>query len=89
MIETILLLALCLIVGVIALGVCAYLAMSGLLFTLGGLFLALISLTIGGLFILNIVWSVYSGELRQTLDHHRKTPASSELPGNPPGEIPQ
>lgn len=88
MLETILLLVICLIVGLIALAVCAYLAMSGLLFSVGGLFFALISLTIGGIFILNVVWSIYTGELKQILEHSRKKPASSELSGNPPVETP-
>lgn len=87
MFETILLLAFCLLIGLIALAVCVYLAMSGLLFTVGGLFLALISLTIGGLFILNVVWSIYTGELRHVLDHLRKRPASSESSSNPPTEV--
>lgn len=86
MLETILLLVLCLIAGLIALAVCVYLAMSGLLFSVGGLFLALISLTIGGIFILTVVWSIYTGELKQMLEHSRKKQASSELPGNPPTE---
>ncbi|MHB8653091.1 MAG: hypothetical protein ACYDA9_04340 [Terriglobia bacterium] len=86
MFETILLLVFCLIAGLIALAVCVYLAMSGLLFSVGGLFFALISLTIGGIFILNVVWSIYTGELKQMLEHIRKKPAPSEMPGNPPTE---
>ena len=86
MLETILLLAFCLIAGLIALAVCVYLAMSGLLFSVGGLFFALISLTIGGVFILNVVWSIYTGELKEMLEHSRKKPASGESPGNPPSE---
>jgi len=86
MLETILLLVFCLIAGLIALAVCVYLAMSGLLFSVGGLFLALISLTIGGIFILNVVWSIYTGELKQMLERMRKKPASSESSGNPPTE---
>jgi len=86
MLETILLLVFCLIAGLIALAVCVYLAMSGLLFSVGGLFFALICLTIGGIFILNVVWSIYTGELKQMLEHMRKKPASSESSGNPPTE---
>ena len=86
MLETILLLAFCIIMGLIALGVCAYLAVSGLLFTLDGLLLVLICLTIGGIFVLNVAWSIYTGELKKVLEHLRKKPASSEPTSNPTGE---
>ena len=83
MLETILLFSFCLLAGLIALGVCAYLAVTGALFTLDGISLALIALTIGGVFVLNVVWSIYSGELRQMLDHLRKKPTSNEPSGGP------
>jgi len=86
MLETILLLAFCLIIGLIALAVCAYLAVSGQLFTLDGLLLLIICLTIGGIFVLNVVWSVYTGELKKVLEHLRKKPASSEPTSSPSGE---
>jgi hypothetical protein len=89
MFETILLLAFCLLVGLIALAVCAYLAVSGLLFTLDGLLLVIICLTIGGICVLNVVWSFYTGELKQVLEHLRKKPASTELSGNPPAKVSQ
>ena len=87
MLETILLLAFCLFVGLIALAVCVYLAVSGLLFTMDGLLLVIICLTIGGIFVLNVVWSIYTGDLRQVLDHLRKKPTSSELSSNPSTEV--
>lgn len=86
MLETILLLAFCLIIGLIALAVCAYLAVSGQLFTLDGLLLLIICLTIGGIFVLNVVWSVYTGELKKVLEHLRKKPAQSEPTSSPSGE---
>jgi hypothetical protein len=83
MIDVILLFAFCLFMGLMALGVCAYLAISGQLFTLDGLVLALIALSIGGLFMLNVIWSIRTGELQQMLDHLRKKPASNEPSTNP------
>lgn len=72
MLESLLLLAFCLFVGLIALGVCVYVAAAGLLFTLDGLLLIIISLTIGGIFVLNVAWSAYTGELKQLLGQVRK-----------------
>jgi hypothetical protein len=86
MFESILLLAFCLLVGLISLAVVGYLAISGQLFTLDGLVLALTSLTIGGVFVLNVGWSIYTGELKKMLEHIRKKPASSEPSGNPPDD---
>ena len=82
MIEALILFSFCLLVGLIALGACVYLAISGSLFTLDGLSLALIALSIGGLFMFNVVWSAYTGELRAMLDHVRKKPAASGPSGS-------
>lgn len=89
MFESVLLLAFCLIVGLIAVAVCAYLLVSGQLLTLDGLVLALTSLTIGGIFVLNVGWSVYTGELKKILEHLRKKPASSTPSNKPAGEAPR
>jgi len=72
MLETLVLLAFCLLVGLIALAICAYLLFTGFLFTLDGLSVALISLTIGGIFMANVGWSAYKGELKQLLAQRRK-----------------
>jgi hypothetical protein len=72
MLESLLLFAACLLIGLIALAVCVYLAVTGALFTMDGMVVALIALTIGGVFVLNVVWSVWTGELRQILDRLRK-----------------
>jgi hypothetical protein len=84
MLDAILLLAFCLLVGLIALAVCVYLAVSGALFTLDGLSLVLICLSIAGLFLLNVAWSFYTGELKQLLDRPQKPPASGESSGHTP-----
>ncbi len=86
MLETILLFGFCLLAGLIALAVCVYLAVSRLLFTLDGLLLAMISATIGGIFVLNVVWSIYTGELKQMLEQIRKKPASDASSSSPSGE---
>lgn len=87
--EILLLFSFCVLVAVVALAVSVYLAVSGLLFTLDGLVLLLIALTIGGLFGLNVVWSVRRGEMRQLLDHARKNPASNESSAISSGDGPR
>jgi hypothetical protein len=87
MLETLLLFGFCLLVGLASLAVCAYLAATHLLFTLDGIVLAIISLTIGGVFVLNVGWSVYTGELKRLMAHNEKKPASTEPPGNPSGQV--
>jgi len=82
--DAILLLAFCLLIGLIALAVCVYLAVSGALLTLDGLSLVLICLSIGGLFLLNVVWSVYTGEFKQLLARSHKQPPSGEQSGKTP-----
>lgn len=86
MFESLFLLGFCMIVGLIAVAVCGYLAISHLLFTLDGLLLALICATIGGIFVLNVGWSVYTGELKRILAQTHKKPASSETSDKPAGE---
>lgn len=86
MFESLFLLGFCMIVGLAAMAVCGYLAISRLLFTLDGLLLAMICATIGGLFLLMVVWSFYTGELKRILEQTRKKPASSETSDKPAGE---
>lgn len=86
MLETLLLIGFCLLVGLLSLAVCAYLAATHLLFTLDGIVLAIISLTIGGVFVLNVGWSVYTGELKRLMGRAQKKPASAEPPSKPSGQ---
>ena len=83
LLQELLLLGFCFLVGVAALAVCAYLAMIGQLMTLDGMVLCLVSLAIGGIFMLNVAWSVYTGELLALLNDLRKKPASGEPSDNP------
>ena len=80
MLESVILLLFCLLVGLASVGVVLWLAVSGALLTLDGLAFALISLTVGGFFAFNIGWSLYSGELRELLGSLRKnkSPGDSE-----------
>ena len=61
------LLAFCLLVGLISVAVCVYLALIGQLLTLDGMLLALLSLSIGAIFVANVAWSAYTGELKRLL----------------------
>ena len=79
MLQSVLLLAFCLFMGLVSLAVCIWVVVSGQLFTLDGLLLVAISLTIGGFFMGNFAWSVYTGEVRDILNslrsHSKKTDA--------------
>lgn len=70
--EAFILLAFCMLVGLAALGIVAWLAVAGRLFSLDGLAFALITLTVGAFFGFNVFWSVRSGEARALLDALRK-----------------
>ncbi len=72
MLETILLLAFCLFMGLLSLAVCVWQVVTGRAFTLDGLWLVLISLTIGGFLMFNVVWSIHTGEFQEVLKHLRK-----------------
>jgi len=86
MLETLILFGFCLLAGLISLGVFAYLVMTGQILTLDGIALTIISLTIGGVFMLNVVWSVFTGELKRAMEHAKKKPDSAEPPSVPSGQ---
>ena len=66
------LLALCFLVAVTGLVVVALEAMSGRIFSIDGLWLSLICLTLAAVFGGNLAWSFYTGEAQQMLRHFRK-----------------
>jgi hypothetical protein len=68
MLETVILLAFCSLMGLASLAVLLWLAVSGTLLTMDGLVFALISLTVGGFFMFNVAWSFRTGELRALLN---------------------
>jgi hypothetical protein len=72
MLEPLLLLSICLLIGLACFGVVVWLALSGRIVNLDGLSLALMSLAIGVFFLFNVAWSYRTGELRQLLDSVRK-----------------
>ena len=80
--ESLLLLGFCFLMGLAALGVCAYVGVTGSLFTLDGLLLIVICLSVGGIFMLVVGWSAYTGELQALLKELRKKPASGEPSDN-------
>ena len=67
MLQSVLLLAFCLLMGLVSLAVCVWVALGGQLFSLDGLLLVAISLSIGGFFMGNFAWSVFTGEVREIL----------------------
>lgn len=71
MLQSILLLAFCLFVGLVSLAIFIWVVLTGQLFTLDGLLLVAIGLTIGGFFLGNFAWSIYTGEVREVLKNLR------------------
>jgi hypothetical protein len=86
MLQSALVLCFCLLVGLVSLAVCVWVAISGRLFTMDGLLTVAISLLVGGLFMANVAWSVYTGELREILNKLRKRPAAGEASSDRSGE---
>jgi len=73
----------CLLVGLAAMGVCAWVVATGQLFTLDGLALVAISLGVATFFAANTAWAIYSAELRELLAQLRSKPEAS-APEPPP-----
>jgi hypothetical protein len=78
MLETIILLAFCGLMGLASLAVFLWLLVSKAIFTMDGLAFALISLTIGGFFMFNVAWSLRTGELRALLNQMGKKKAKEK-----------
>ena len=84
MLDAALMLAFCLLMGLLSLAVCGWAVVSGQVFTLDGLLLILISLTIGGIFLAIFAWSVHNGELREVMNYLRKKSNKSDASSEPP-----
>jgi len=67
MLQAILVHVFCVLVAIAALAVCAWVGTTGQLFTLDGLALVAISLTIAAFFAGNTAWALYTGEIRDLL----------------------
>jgi hypothetical protein len=72
MFEDIFLLVFCFILAMGGLATVVWGLVSGRFFSIDGLWLALISLTLAAVFGGNIAWSVYTGELMRILREWRK-----------------
>lgn len=81
MLETVILLSFCVLVGLASVVLVVWLALTGRLASLDGLAFAIISLTLGGFFMFNVAWSAHTGELRAVLNHLRKKKASAQAEG--------
>ena len=72
MVESVIELVLCLLVGLACLAVVVWDVASGRIAYLDGITLAILSLTLGGFFMFNVAWSWRTSELRELLDGLRK-----------------
>ncbi len=72
MLETVLLLLFCVLMGLGALAVVAWTTLTGRLLSLDGLALSLISLTLGAFFMFNIAWPMRTNELQGVLNYLRE-----------------
>jgi len=79
MLEELVLSGFCLLAAVIALAVVAWEIITGSVFDIDGLWLALISLTLAAVFGGSLAWSCYTGEAQQMLRRLRKGSASKEV----------
>jgi len=77
MFEEVVLLACCALIAVAGLAVAVWEATTGRLFSMDGLWLTLISLTLAVVFGGNVAWSVYNGDVQKVLRHFRKRPVES------------
>jgi hypothetical protein len=72
MLEELVLLAFCFLAALTGLAVAAWEAISGRVFSIDGLSVTLISLTLAAVFGGNLAWSFCTGEAHQTLRNLRK-----------------
>ncbi len=84
MLDSLLLLSFCFLVGLVSLAVCVWVLFSGQMATMDGLLLILLSLLIGGVFMGNFAWSIRKGEFREALNHLQKGSGKSDASGAPP-----
>ena len=77
MFETALLLGFCALAALVCALIVVYLAVVGRLFSLDGLTLTLICLTLGGFFSLPVFLSLWKGELQAVVNHYLKRSAAS------------
>lgn len=78
MVLAILVYAFCLLVGLAALGTCAWVVATGQLLTMDGLLIIAVSLTVAAFFAGNLAWAVYTGEVRDLIRQCRSRPKQPE-----------
>lgn len=86
MLQAALLLTFCLLMALVALGACAWVAATGQLFTMDGLLLVAISLSLGGAFFAMFLYSWRAGEVRAILNELRRSPKRSGGGGSQQGD---
>lgn len=83
MLDSLLSLLFCLLVGFAGLATSAWVVYSGGYATMDGILLILISLTLGGIFLLDFAWSLRNGEAREILSSLRKASKSDTSSSHP------
>lgn len=78
MLQAVLLLAFCLLMGLVALVACVWVAATGQLLTMDGLLIVAISLTLGGAFMAMVVYSWKTGEISAILNEWRSQRKAAE-----------
>jgi hypothetical protein len=82
--ETLVLLSFCLLVGLVSLAIVVWLIVTGGLLSLDNLLLTLISLTVGGIFMSIVAWSIHTGEFQDALNRLRKAKNQNHPSSEPP-----
>ncbi len=79
MLQVALLLLFCLLMGMFLLAISAWAVVSGRLYGLDGLLMVAVGVLLGALFLANVAWSAWKGELRELLEYlrHRRAGGSS------------
>ncbi len=85
MLDAVVLLGFCLLVGLISLLVFLWIVFTRNLFTIDNICLVLIDLTIGAIFMANVAWSWHTGEFREVLNYFLKGRRSKGESGPPAG----
>ena len=91
LVLTILTHAFCLLIGLAALGVTAWVVATGQLLTLDGLGPVFASMAAASFFAAHTAWAVYTGELRELLSQSRRksdVPAAEPEASSPPDPKP-
>jgi ascorbate-specific PTS system EIIC-type component UlaA len=86
MLQAAILLAVCLLIGFIALAICAWVAITGRLFTIDGLLIVAISLAVAAFFVGNFAWSLHTGEVREILNQLCSRESATEANSTGPGK---